>query len=145
MFHYLQLYQWFMLLLSTSNLSLVLALPPASYSFIHLDSCPICEAQYDYDFTVAVQLALDNLEWSNGSTLLGVNGSRTEGEGSRDIMEPGTVLPAIQAIPLQVGLNFRLVYSTSLNSLFHKTSHGQDCLYINVLIMIPPPPNFAIW
>lgn len=114
MFHCLQLYQWFMLLLSTSTLSLVLALPPASNSFIHLDSCPVCEAQYDYDFTIAVQLALDNLKLSNGSTLLGVNGCRTKGDGSRDIMEPDTVLPAIQAIPLQVELNYRLVYSMSL-------------------------------
>ncbi len=113
MSHCLQLYRWFLLLLCTSatltSVS-VAALPrSASFSFIHLYTCPVCEAQHDYDFTTAVQLALDNLEQSNDNTLLCVNGSSYTGtEGGRshsNIKEPDTVLPTIQAIPLQVGLN----------------------------------------
>ena len=99
MFHCLQLYQWFMLiLLSISTLTFrVSALPVGSYNFVYLRSCPVCKAQYDYDFTIAVQLALDNLEWSNGS--------RIEGDGNHinSTMESDTALPAIQATPLQVG------------------------------------------
>lgn len=96
-----------MFLLNTSILSSVLALPPASYSVIRLHSCPVCEGQYNYDFTIAVQLALDNLEWRNGSTLPSVNGNGTGGDRSHsdNTLEPDVSLPAIQAIPLQVGLN----------------------------------------
>ena len=99
----MQLYQWYLVLVLLSSSSLMLT---ASYSFIHLHSCPICEAQYDYDFTIAVQLALDNLKWSNGSSL-GKN-YRTVGEGSHNIMEPDRVLPTIQSIPLQVRLNISI-------------------------------------
>ena len=103
MSHCLQLYQWLMLfILSTSALTSVLALPrSASFSFIHLYSCPVCEAQHDYDFTIAVQLALDNLEKSNGSILLGVND-----RSHSNIKEPDAALPTIQAIPLQVRLKY---------------------------------------
>lgn len=102
----LQLYQWFMLfILSTSALTQsVLAQPRSdSFSFIHLYSCPVCEAQHDYDFTTAIQLALDNLEKSNGSTILPVGG-----RSHSNIKEPDTVQPAIQAIPLQVSLKILL-------------------------------------
>ena len=100
----MQLYQWYLVLVLLSSSSLMLTQHTASYSFIHLHSCPICEAQYDYDFTTAVQLALDNL--SNGSSL-GKN-YRTVGEGSHNIMEPDRVLPTIQPIPLQVRLNISI-------------------------------------
>ena len=104
----LQLYQWSMLLLTSAGL--VLAAPSTSYSFIQLHSCPICETQYDYDFTVAVQLALDNLELNNGATL-NVNGSMNDGEMSHIMDDRDTALPIIQAIPIQVGgLNIPVIY-----------------------------------
>ena len=74
----------------------------ASYAIINLNSCPICEVQYSYDFSIVVGMAVDNLE--------GV-GNRTNSETVPSILsgDPGTVTPdtgsvIIEEVSTQVGV-----------------------------------------
>ena len=84
-----------------SSFCLASSAPSPSYNFVHLHSCPACEAQYGYDFTTAVQLALDNLERSNGA--LGSGSGSGHGEAAQiPLMGIGLQVrysPGLQQVP----------------------------------------------
>ena len=90
----------------------------ASYAIINLDSCPICEVQYSYDFSIVVGLAVDNLERISNRTNSILSG------------DPGTVTPdtgsvIIEEVSIQV-----CVYVTELMHV------DLSCMCLNLFLCI---------